>query len=84
MKFIDLSVPLSPSIREPLPAKIDYSSHEDGAQQAAAILGLKPGDFPESRAWATEMVTLSTHTGTHIDAPWHYWPTSEGQPSSND
>ena len=81
MKLIDLSVPLSPSIREPLPAKINYASHEEGAQQAAAILDLKPDDFPESRAWATETVTLSTHTGTHIDAPWHYWPTSEGKPS---
>lgn len=79
MKLIDLSVPISPRIREPLPAKIEYATHEDGALQAAAALGLKQEDFPESKAWATEMVTLNTHSGTHIDAPWHYWPTSEGE-----
>ncbi|UUZ83729.1 cyclase family protein [Paenibacillus sp. P26] len=81
MKMIDLSVPISPAIREPPPAKIEYASHEDGARQAAAILGLRPEDFPESKAWATETVTLNTHAGTHIDAPWHYWPTSEGRPA---
>ena len=81
MKLIDLSVPISPQIREPLPAGIQYSTHEDGAQQAAAALGLKQEDFPEGKAWATETVTLNTHAGTHIDAPWHYWPTSEGQPA---
>lgn len=81
MKIIDLSVPISPRICEPLPAKIEYSSHKEGAQQAAAMLGLKPDDFPESQAWATETVTLNTHTGTHVDAPWHYWPTSEGKPA---
>jgi kynurenine formamidase len=26
-------------------------------------------------------LTLTTHSGTHLDAPWHYWPTSEGKPS---
>ncbi len=24
---------------------------------------------------------LSTHAGTHVDAPWHYTPTSEGKPA---
>lgn len=80
-QFIDLSVTLSPNIKEPLPAKIDYSSHEEGAIQAAHILGLTPEDFPEKKAWATETVTANTHSGTHVDAPWHYWPTSEGKPS---
>jgi len=79
MKLIDLSVPISPRICEPLPAKIEYATHEDGALQAATALGLKQEDFPEGKAWATETVTLNTHAGTHIDAPWHYWPTSEGK-----
>ncbi|GGA42561.1 cyclase family protein [Paenibacillus physcomitrellae] len=81
MKLIDLSVPLSPRIKEPLPAKIDYHSHEDGARQGAAILGLQTEFFPDSKAWATETVTLNTHAGTHVDAPYHYWPTSEGKPA---
>ncbi|MFA1820894.1 cyclase family protein [Virgibacillus oceani] len=81
MKIIDLSVPLSENIKEPLPAKIAYKDHKQGAKQAAGMLGLKPEDFPESKAWAVEDITLNTHTGTHVDAPWHYWPTSEGEKS---
>lgn len=26
---------------------------------------------------ASEMLTLSTHNGTHLDAPWHYHPTMD-------
>ena len=33
---------------------------------------LKSADFPEGEALATETVTLTTHTGTHVDAPYHY------------
>ncbi|SDQ16755.1 cyclase family protein [Virgibacillus salinus] len=78
-QIIDLSVPLSEKVKEPLPAKIDYSKHEQGAVQAASMFGLEANDFPEKKAWAVETVTLNTHTGTHVDAPWHYWPTSEGK-----
>lgn len=81
VRIIDLSVPISEKVKEPLPAKIEYVKHEQGAVQAAQLFGLEPSDFPESKAWAVENVTLSTHTGTHVDAPWHYWPTSEGKPA---
>ncbi len=79
MRIIDLSVPISEKVKEPLSAKIDYVKHEEGAVQAAQMFGLEPTDFPEGKAWAVETVTLNTHTGTHVDAPWHYWPTSEGK-----
>ena len=26
-------------------------------------------------------MTLATHAGTHVDAPWHYFPTTRGQPA---
>lgn len=81
VKIIDLSVPLDPRAKEPLPPKINYTTHEEGAVEAAELFGLQPEDFPEKRAWAQEVITLSTHTGTHVDAPWHYWPTSEGKPA---
>jgi kynurenine formamidase len=29
--------------------------------------------------WANDTIALSTHGTTHVDAPWHYAPTSEGQ-----
>ena len=38
--------------------------------------------MPDGKGWAVETVTLSTHNGTHLDAPWHYHPTmNEGQRS---
>ena len=41
----------------------------------AAQLGLKAEDLPDGQGWAVEQVTLSTHNGTHLDAPWHFHPT---------
>ncbi len=31
--------------------------------------------------WAVEEVQAITHTGTHVDAPYHYGPLSEGRPA---
>jgi len=33
---------------------------------------LKSKDFPESKGLSTEIIKLSTHTGTHLDSPYHY------------
>ena len=38
-------------------------------------------DFPKGLALAWEDVRTQTHHGTHVDAPWHYGPTSEGKPA---
>jgi hypothetical protein len=37
--------------------------------------GLKAEDLPDGQGWAVEQVSLSTHNGTHLDAPWHFHPT---------
>ena len=34
--------------------------------------------LPEGKGWAMERVEISTHNGTHLDAPWHYHPTMDG------
>ncbi|KGX86273.1 cyclase family protein [Pontibacillus marinus] len=81
MKMIDLSVPLSPKVKEPTPPSIQYKSHEDGAHEAIKHLGIQKTDLHNGKAWATEEVTASTHAGTHIDAPYHYSETSEGKPA---
>ena len=39
------------------------------------------GSFPDGAALAWEAVKTDTHHGTHIDAPWHYGPMSEGKPA---
>lgn len=83
--LIDLSVPLEhESVSEPLPARIHYVHHAvEGLQQMQRFLGVKPEDLTWSGGlgWAVEEVQAITHTGTHIDAPYHYGPTSEGKPA---
>jgi kynurenine formamidase len=82
MKIIDLSVTLSPEIKEPLPTTIVYESHQEGAEKTVAkiLKGVVDKDaFPEGNALAGELITVTGHAGTHVDAPWHYYPTSEGK-----
>jgi len=38
-------------------------------------------DFPDNFGLAWEQVNISTHCGTHLDASYHYGPTSEDKPS---
>ncbi|MFE8103135.1 cyclase family protein [Brenneria goodwinii] len=75
-RIIDLSVKLQngiPSDPPPFLPSIDYHNHAAGALQLAAIFpGLSPDDLPEKEGWAVEFVNMSTHAGTHMDAPWHY------------
>ena len=39
--------------------------------------GLKKEQLPGSLGWAVEFITLTTHSGTHLDAPYHYHPTMD-------
>lgn len=85
MRIIDLSVPLehqAPS--EPLPARIQYVRHDaEGLEQMKMFFGVSAGDLVYSggEGWAIEEITAVTHTGTHVDAPYHYGATSEGKPA---
>ena len=82
MKIIDLSVTISEDIKEPLPTKIEYENHEEGAKKiGAALFGGMTDCFIDNKGPAGEMLTVTSHCGTHIDAPYHYFPTSEGKPS---
>jgi len=80
-KFIDLSVTLQNGIKsdpEFMLPQIKYERHDQTAEQVCAFFpGLKPEDLPERQGWAAETVTLSTHNGTHVDAPWHYHATMD-------
>lgn len=81
-QIIDLSVPLVATPPDSmLRVDIEYITHEQGAQIFGSYFGLDKTDFPEGNFAATENVSLTTHSGTHLDAPWHYWPTSEGKRS---
>ncbi|MEC9004756.1 MAG: cyclase family protein, partial [Planctomycetota bacterium] len=56
MKLIDLSVPLQDgAVSEPLPASIDYVTHDDeGLQQMQQFFGVKSEDlvFSAGEGWA--------------------------------
>lgn len=83
--MIDLSVSLKhASASEPMPAKIHYVRHAgEGLQQMRQLFGVEAGDLTWSTGlgWAVEEIQAITHTGTHVDAPYHYGPTSEGKPA---
>jgi kynurenine formamidase len=40
--------------------------------------GLQPADLPDGEGWAIERVEITTHNGTHLDAPWHFASTMDG------
>jgi kynurenine formamidase len=84
-RLIDLSVPLEHgSASEPVPAAIRYVRHDgEGLQQMRHFLGVKPEDliYSGGLGWAVEEVQSITHAGTHVDAPYHYGPISEGKPA---
>lgn len=81
VKIIDLSVPLRTDPNKVIQARIEYQTHEQGAQSFGPLFGIDPADLPEGKFEAVETVTAVTHAGTHLDAPYHYWPTSGGQPA---
>jgi kynurenine formamidase len=77
VQLIDLSVPITDSPSEATPVEIITLNHES----APEVFGLKPTDFPDGMAISNETVTLTTHTGTHMDAPLHYGPRTGGCPA---
>jgi kynurenine formamidase len=68
--FIDLSDTLSNRTREhePNAHEIAYVSPIEAAENDFGVEGL----WLDGKGWAIETVTLSTHSGTHVDAPYHY------------
>ncbi|WP_163538088.1 cyclase family protein [Gracilibacillus sp. YIM 98692] len=81
MKIVDLSVSIEKEIKDPLPFSIEFENHEEGAKFGSKLAGVGKDAFPDGKALAGERLYVNTHAGTHVDAPWHYWPTSEGKPA---
>lgn len=82
MKLIDLSRPLeNTDYADPpgLGPKIKYVSHDASADQMLQFFpGVTRDQLPGGEGWAVEEVSLSTHNGTHLDAPYHYHSTMDG------
>lgn len=81
-RFVDLSVPLEADIASdppPMLPKIDYIDHKMSAEQVMMFFpGLKKEQLPGGEGWAVEMLQISTHNGTHLDAPYHFHSTMDG------
>jgi len=84
-QIIDLSVPLEhQAASEPMPASIHYVEHaSEGLAQMQQFFGVRPEDlvYSHGQGWAIEEIHAITHTGTHVDAPYHYGSQSEGKPA---
>lgn len=80
-RLIDLSVTIRHAPGAFNPCEITYRTHQETAKFRGRALGVPESFFPDSMFAASEIITLSTHVGTHLDAPWHYAPTSEGKPA---
>lgn len=81
-RIIDLSVPVSARGKLRFMPKIDAVDHRTYADRRKEALGLtEEGDLPPWGFCAIETVTMTTHVGSHLDAPWHFGPTVEGAPA---
>jgi kynurenine formamidase len=78
LTFYDLSDCLSNATSD-----FEFNKHEiiyvTPEQVAAEAFGLGPSYWPDGKALQAESVTLTTHSGTHVDAPAHYGPAASGR-----
>ncbi len=92
VRVIDLGVYLDQAAYPPWGYKATHVTHAQGARAMANFLNRRDfagesgeavatEDFPEALGLAWSTVILSDHCGNHIDAPYHFGPTVEGQPA---
>ena len=82
MQIIDLSKPIQYNKTDPwfMKVKIKHKPHKKGGL-LLRILGLPKKLFPKNfQGWADDTIQkMGVHSTTHIDAPWHYSPTVNGE-----
>jgi kynurenine formamidase len=83
MQLIDLSVAIADrALYEPWKPEFHYLTHTgEGLEWMKHAFGVTEKDLVLSggKGAAFEEIKLITHAGTHVDAPWHYGPLSEGK-----
>lgn len=82
-RFVDLSIHLENDVITDPPfmrPKIAYQAHGDTLPELQHFFpGVTAEQTPDGAGFAAaETVTLSTHNGTHLDAPYHFHPTMNG------
>ena len=80
-RIVDLSIGIEAGLPSDPPMMIPRVDYIDHAMGTASMLeffpGLKQDQLPGGVGWAVEFLTLCTHSGTHLDAPYHYHPTMD-------
>jgi kynurenine formamidase len=77
-RLIDISSPLMAGIASDPPhmlPRIEYVDHHATAPQMADYMGVPVSALPDGEYAAVERVAISTHNGTHLDAPYHFFST---------
>lgn len=80
-RILDLSVALTSGIRSDPPGylpEIEHIDHARGAIEFETHFGVPRDALRDRAGGAIERCRLTTHNGTHMDAPWHYHPTMAG------
>ena len=82
MKIVDLSARIEPSpagTPEFQRNAIQYLTHAEGANEIEQLYGVPRDLLRDGEGWTRETVSLGTHNATHVDAPYHYNSTIQGQ-----
>ena len=75
-RIIDISCTLKAGIKSDPPGsepRIQYFDHHQTAPRMADYMGVPVSALPEGEYAAVERIDLSTHNGTHLDAPYHFF-----------
>jgi kynurenine formamidase len=85
MKIVDLTKPIQYNKQDPwfMRVKIKHKKHRKSLWIIKYIGKLPKKLLPKHfEGWADDqIVKMGVHATTHIDAPWHYGPTTNGKPA---
>lgn len=94
MRMIDLTAKMLPEYRDMVPSHLPrfdrivaprmdevVRPEVEGRELAMGMYGAPLEHLPDGDGFASEMMTLSTHCGTHVDAPLHSGSVVEGKPA---
>jgi len=81
IRLIDLSIPVKNFAMErpPFVPQITYWDCNETARRMCSAFGFNVKDIPGGIHLNSDWVSMSTHSATHVDAPWHFGPTCEGK-----
>src|SRR3981189_1464686 len=75
-KLVDISVALQTGVASDPPhtlPEIENRDHHMTAPAIAAYFGVGLDQLPQGEYAAVEKCTISTHNGTHLDSPYHFF-----------